>query len=108
MDPTSEADPKKPPMPCTWTRSYAAKDGMKHRVFHSTQGASQDFLDDNYRRMILNGVLWAIGLEKEIKADLDISFVGPFNPSSFSFNGHVKKVKPSDLAGWDSPIMPKP
>jgi type 1 glutamine amidotransferase len=108
MDPASEADPKKPPMPCTWTRSYAAKDGTKHRVFHSTQGASQDFLDDNYRRMILNGVLWAIGLEKEIKADLDISFVGPFNPSSFSFNGHVKNVKPTDLAGWDSAIMVKP
>jgi type 1 glutamine amidotransferase len=108
MDPASEADPKKPPMPCTWTRSYAAKDGTKHRVFHSTQGASQDFLDDNYRRMILNGVLWAIGMEKEIKADLDISFVGPFNPSNFSFNGHAKKIKPSDLAGWESPIMPKP
>lgn len=108
MDPASEADPKKPPMPSTWTRSYAAKDGTKHRVFHSTQGASQDFLDDNYRRMILNGVLWAIGLENEIKADLDISFVGPFNPSRFSNAGHVKNVKPSDLEGWDSPIMPKP
>ncbi len=108
MDPASEADAKKPPMPCTWTRSYAAKDGAKHRVFHSTQGASQDFLDDNYRRMILNGVLWAIGLEMEIKADLDISFVGPYNPSKFSFNGHVKNVKPTDLAGWDSPIIAKP
>jgi type 1 glutamine amidotransferase len=108
MDPAAEADSTKPPMPCTWTRSYAAKDGTKHRVFHSTQGASQDFLDDNYRRMILNGVLWAIDMEKEIKADLDISFVGPFNPSKFSFKGEAKNVKPTDLAGWDSPIMPKP
>jgi hypothetical protein len=58
--------------------------------------------------MILNGVLWAIGMEKEIKADLDISFVGPFNPSKFSFNGHAKNVKPTDLEGWDSAIMPKP
>jgi hypothetical protein len=108
MDPAAEADPNKPPMPSTWTRSYAAKDGTKHRVFHSTQGASQDFLDDNYRRMVLNGVLWAIGMEKEIKADLDFSFVGPYNPNKFSFAGHVKNVKPSDLAGWEAPIMPKP
>lgn len=108
MDPASEADTTKPPMPSTWTRNYAAKDGTKHRVFHSTQGASQDFLDDNYRRLILNGVLWAIGMEKAIKADLDISFVGPFNPSKFSFKGEAKNVKPSDLAGWESPIMPKP
>jgi hypothetical protein len=106
MDPAAEADPNKPPMPSTWTRSYAAKDGTRHRVFHSTQGASQDFLDDNYRRLVLNGVLWAIGMEKEIKADLDISFVGPFNPSKFSFKGEAKNVKPSDLVGWESPIMP--
>jgi len=106
MDPAAEADPIKPPMPSTWTRSYAAKDGTRHRVFHSTQGASQDFLDDNYRRLVLNGVLWAIGMEKEIKADLDISFVGPFNPSKFSFKGEAKNVKPSDLVGWESPIMP--
>jgi len=106
MDPNAEADTKKPPMPSTWTREYAAKDGSKHRVFHSTQGASQDFLDDNYRRLILNGTLWAMGMEKEIKPDLDISFVGPFQPRKFSFKGEAKKVKPSDLAGWDSPIMP--
>ena len=106
MDPSAEADPKKPPMPCIWTREYAAKDGSKHRVFHSTQGASQDFLDDNYRRMILNGMLWAMGMENEIKADLDYSFVGPFNPRNFSFKGEAKNVKPSDLAGWESPIMP--
>lgn len=108
MDPKSDADTKKPPVPCTWTRTYSAKNGTKHRVFHSTQGASQDFLDDNYRRMVLNGVLWAIGMEKEIKPTLDFSFVGPFTPSNFAFEGHVKNVKPSDLAGWESPIMPQP
>lgn len=106
MDPASAADPAKPPMPCTWTRHYPAKDGTKHRVFHSTQGASQDILDDNYRRMILNGILWAIGMEKEIRTDLDYSFVGPYNPTRFSMNGHVKKIQPSDLSGWISPIMP--
>jgi len=107
MDPTADADPAKPPMPSTWTRHYADKDGDKHRVFHSTQGASQDILDENYRRMIINGTLWALGMESVIKPDLDISFVGPFQPSTFSFNGHAKGVKPTDLAGWDSPIMPK-
>ncbi len=108
MDPNAEPDTKKPPMPSTWTRSYAGKDGTKHRVFHSTQGASQDILDDNYRRMIVNGAFWAMGMEANIKADMNISFVGPYQPSKFSFNGHVKNVKPTDLAGWDSPIMPKP
>ncbi|MFT5882536.1 MAG: hypothetical protein ACI9FG_001040 [Crocinitomicaceae bacterium] len=106
MDPNAEPDTKKPPMPSTWTRHYPSKDGKKHRVFHSTQGASEDILDENYRRMIINGVLWAAGMEDVIKPGLDISFVGPYQPSTFSFGGHVKKVKPSDLVGWDSPIMP--
>ena len=82
-------------------------DGKKHRVFHSTQGASEDVLDENYRRLVINGTLWAIGLEEAIKPDLDISFVGPYQPSTFAFGGHVKEVKPGDLAGWDSPIMPQ-
>jgi type 1 glutamine amidotransferase len=107
MEPNAEPDTKKPPMPSTWTRQYAAKDGSMHRVFHSTQGASEDFLDENYRRLILNGSLWAMGMEATIKPDMTISFVGPYQPNTFSFGGHAKKVKPSDLAGWDSPIMPK-
>ena len=78
----------------------------KHRVFHTTQGASEDILDDNYRRLVINGILWAAGMEKEIKADLDISFVGPYRPGTFSFGGYARQVKPSDLAGLDSPIMP--
>jgi len=106
MDPKSDPDTTKPPMPSTWTRSYMSKDGKPHRVFHSTQGASEDILDESYRRMILNGVLWAAGMEAAIKPDLDITFVGPYHPNTFSMAGHAKNVKPSDLAGWDSPIMP--
>lgn len=107
MDPAADPDEKKPPMPSTWIRHYEDKDGDKHRVFHSTQGASEDIQDENYRRMIINGVLWAMGMEDIIKPDLDVSFVGPYQPSTFSFGGYAKKVKPSDLAGWDTPIMTK-
>lgn len=106
MDPKAEADPKKGPVPSTWTRHYESKDGKKHRVFHSTQGASQDLLDESYRRMLVNGIFWACGKEAAIKPDLDVSFVGPFQPSKFSFDGEVKGIKPAMLAGWDSPIMP--
>ena len=107
MDGDADPDPKKPPVPSTWTRHYSDKDGDKHRVFHSTQGASQDLLDESYRRLLINGIFWAAGLEKEIAPDLEVGFVGPFQPSKFSFGGHTRNVKPSDLAGWKSPIMPK-
>ncbi len=107
MDPAAEPDAKKPPVASTWTRHYEDKDGEKQRVFHSTQGASEDILDENYRRLVINGTLWAIGMEKIIKPDLSISFVGPYQPTTFSFDGAVPGVKPSDLADWESPIMPK-
>lgn len=106
MDPASDPDPAKKPVPSTWTRHYETKDGKKHRVFHSTQGASLDLLDESYRRMLINGIFWASGKEEAIKPDLNVAFVGPFNPSKFAFDGEVKGVKPADLAGWDSPIMP--
>lgn len=107
MDRDSSPDPEKPAMASTWTRHYEDADGDKHRVFHSTSGTAQDFLEEDYRRLIINGALWAMGMENAIRPDLEISFVGPYHPSDFSFDGAVPGVKPSDLEGWESPIMPK-
>ncbi|MDP0491638.1 MAG: hypothetical protein Q7Q71_11355 [Verrucomicrobiota bacterium JB023] len=107
LKPDAQPDPSKPPTPSTWTHYYEAKDGSYHRVFHSTQGASEDLLDESYRRLLINGTLWALGSEEEIKPDLKIGFVGEFNPNPFSFGGYARKVKPEDLAGFDSPIMPE-
>jgi hypothetical protein len=73
-------------------------------VFTTTHGASEDLLNEGFRRMAVNATLWAAGLESEIKADGPIGFVGPYNPSTFSFGGYVKGLRPSDLAGWESPI----
>lgn len=99
-------DKSKPPMPSTWTRHYTVKDGRQARVFHSTQGASEDLLDDNYRRMIVNGILWSIGMEDKITANLNVGIVGPFNPLPFTNGGHAQKVRPLDLSDFDSPVMP--
>ena len=107
MDPNAEADPKKAAMPCTWTREYTGESGKKSRVFHSTQGASEDILDPSYRRLIINGIFWAAGLEDKITPDLAIEFIGPYQPNTFKFKGCVQGVKPEDLAGFESPIMPK-
>lgn len=100
------ADPNKAPSPSTWTRTYQSPDGKSHRVFHSTQGASQDLLDPDYRRLLINGIFWAVGLEDKIKPNAKIDFVGPYNPTRFGFGGEIKGIKPSDLADIHSPIMP--
>ena len=107
--------PDAPPAPdkedqCRW-RGIAATpvaSGKSGRVFTTTHGASEDLLNDGFRRMAVNACLWAAGLEASIQPAGDISFVGPYQPTTFSFGGYVKGVKPADLAGWDSPILPTP
>ncbi len=99
------ADDKKP-CPGAWVRSYRNAAGKSARVFTSTYGASEDILNDGYRRMLVNACLWSCGLEEKIKADAAIDFVGKYQPTTFRGGGHRRGVKPSDLAGWDSPILP--
>lgn len=89
-----------------WARTYrmAAKEG---RVFATTHGASEDILNEGFRRMLVNACLWCAGLENAIKSDNTIAFVGPYRPVTFNFNGFVAGVRPADLAGWEAPIMPR-
>jgi type 1 glutamine amidotransferase len=94
-------------MPVAWYRTYTSPSGKAGRVFTTTHGASEDLLNEGFRRMSINALLWAAGLEAAITPTLNIAFVGPFEPSRYNFNGFVKGVKPADLAGWDSPILPR-
>jgi type 1 glutamine amidotransferase len=91
-------------MPVAWTRTYDGASGKKGRVFTTTHGASEDLLNEGFRRMLVNAALWAAGLEAAIKPGSEIAFVGPYHPTTFAFDGYVKGMKPSDLSGWDSPI----
>ena len=81
-----------------WYRTYTMPSGKSGRVFATTHGASEDLLNDGFRRMVVNACLWAAGLEAAISPTSDIAFVGPYQPTTFSFGGFVKGVKPADLA----------
>jgi hypothetical protein len=100
--------PNKKQLPVAWYRTYTnGPNGKPGRVFTTTHGASEDLLNEGFRRMIVNAALWATGLEGSIRPTNDISFVGQFKPSPYRFDGWVRDVKPTDLAGWETPIMPK-
>jgi type 1 glutamine amidotransferase len=103
MTPDSPAAKDKKEMPVAWSRSYQAA-GKTGRVFTTTHGASEDLLNDGFRRMAVNATLWAAGLESSIQPSANIAFVGPYHPTTFAFKGFVPNVKPADYAGWDSPI----
>jgi hypothetical protein len=55
--------------------------------------------------MLVNACFWTTGLEAVIKPDLEISLVGPFNPTWLGTFRRAGNAKPSDLASYDSPIF---
>lgn len=104
MTPEAPADETKPPQPSEWIRTYTSSSGHTGRVFTSLYGASEDLLNEGYRRLLVNGCFWAVGMEGQIQPDMEVRLVGPYHPATFG-PGYRVGVKPSDLAGWESPIM---
>lgn len=74
-----------PMMPVAWTKTYRGASGRTARVFTTTMGASRDFAYEGTRRMLVNAVYWALGMERKIPANRDVRLVGDFNPSPFGF-----------------------
>jgi putative membrane-bound dehydrogenase-like protein len=103
MTPDAPADVSKPPMPSEWTRTYKSASGHVGRVFTSLYGTSEDILNDGYRRMLINGCFWALGLEHSIRPDLNISFVGRYQPNTFG-GAYARGIKPDAYAGFQRAI----
>ncbi|MDN5199949.1 ThuA domain-containing protein [Fulvivirgaceae bacterium BMA10] len=106
MTPDAKPDKTKQELPVAWVRNYTLESGASGRVFTTTHGASEDLLSKGFRRMVLNACFWAMEMEEDIKTDNNIEFVGEYKPTTFNFDGYKAKVKPSDLADWESLIMP--
>lgn len=105
MTKDSPVDTSKALMPVAWVREYTSASSQKARVFTATQGASEDILNDGFRRLVVNAHLWCLGLDDQIRKDNPVDFVGPYHASGFAFTKYRRGIRPADLAGWDSPIM---
>lgn len=86
-----------PMMPIAWTKTYTFEGSPPGRVFTTTMGASQDLQYEGTRRLIVNGCLWASGLEDRIPEKSEVGLVGKFEQTAFKFNGFKKGVRPEDL-----------
>ena len=103
LDPNSKAVEgplNNPMMPIAWTKTYALESGRRGRVFTTTMGAAEDLLAEGTRRMLVNAVYWALGMEGRIPAKSDVRLVGEYRPSAFGFRrleDWLPGKRPSDL-----------
>ncbi|MFM9962322.1 MAG: PVC-type heme-binding CxxCH protein [Planctomycetaceae bacterium] len=104
MTPDSKPSETQPPQPSEWTRTYKSASGKVGRVFTSLYGTPEDLTNDGYRRLMCNGIFWAVGLEEKITAEMNVAPVGPFKPNTFGNQTHARGIKPEMYAGFDSPI----
>jgi hypothetical protein len=81
-----------PMMPIAWTRELKNEAGTVNRIFCTTMGAATDLVDEDLRRLVVNGVFWGLGLEVPEKAD--VTLLGAYEPSKYGFDGFKVGVKP--------------
>ncbi len=98
---TNEAGEKlnNPMMPIAWTKTYQVPDGKSGRAFTSTIGSSSDLLNEGVRRLLVNGLFWAMDLPVPERAD--VGLVGDYQPSAYGFKTDAywqeKQLKVSDF-----------
>ena len=78
---TKKADQYPPVQPVAWTREHKGA-----RVFFTTLGHPADFEQDSMRRLVVNGILWALGRDVP-KDGADATPVTPYvAPESFDLS----------------------
>lgn len=99
-DPPVEGEKNDPMMPIAWTKTYTGTSGKTARIFTTTMGASQDLQSEGVRRMLVNAVYWALGMEDKLSEKANVDIVGQYRPTPYGFDGYTRGVKPADLAGF--------
>jgi hypothetical protein len=100
--PPVEGSKNDPMMPIAWTKTYQVPGGKPGRTFASTIGASTDLIPEGTRRLLINGVYWAVGLEDKIPATgTKVDLVGEFQPTAYTGKKGdywaQRKLKPADF-----------
>lgn len=72
-----EQELNNPMMPIVWTREG------KNRILTTTFGSATDFLDQRFRRLLVNATYWS--LKKRIPTKAKVDIVGTYSPTEFGF-----------------------
>lgn len=97
-----------PAMPIAWTRLHTNETGRQNKIFTTTLGAATDLENEGTRRLVVNAVFWAAGLDVPARADVRV--VDPYQPLMYGFKSFRLGLKPSDYALGRTvpPGLPRP
>lgn len=84
-------------MPIAWTKPYQLEGGKSGMAFASTMGASLDFQSADLRRLVVNASFWLLGMGDVVTADLNVDYVGTYQPTPFGFGTFRKGMRVSDF-----------
>ncbi len=77
--------------PVAWTKTYTGSEGVSARVFFTTLGHPYDFKQESMRKLALNGIYWALGMEGDIPPDgINAEIVGTYDPNNSGFGDEYK------------------
>ena len=97
MKPDDPPNAAKPPVSVAWTKTYTGESGKPARVFTTTMGHGGDLKSEGFRRLLVNGCYWGLGMEDKIPPQSNVELVGPYKPTPFGGGKFTKGVKPADL-----------
>ena len=105
FDPKSAGvEAKNSPMqPVAWTREHKNESGKVNKILTTTMGAATDLLDEDLRRLVVNGVFW--GLDMKVPAKADVSIDGNYDPTFYGFKEFKKEHTPKDLMVSGEPLV---
>jgi putative heme-binding domain-containing protein len=98
MKPTDgpvEGKKNDPMQPVVWTRLYKNEAGKENKILTTTMGSATDLANEGLRRIVVNGVYWALDLPVPDKANVDL--FGEYTPTMYGFKSYKKGVKPADF-----------
>jgi len=81
-----ENEKNNPLMPVAWYKTYRLDESSPEgTAITTTLGSSVDFLDENFRRFLVNAVYVLCGLTETMPARADVGFIGDYQPTMFGF-----------------------
>jgi type 1 glutamine amidotransferase len=89
--------------PVAWTKTTSGKEGVPARVFFTTLGHPFDFQHESMRKLALNAILWALGMEDQIPpAGARAALVGEYAPNNSGFGDKFKAGRRPEAIGGSS------